>query len=41
MSPLDISLVLVGFYLLKQMKLPIVWMVIFFMIVGVAGGYLT
>ncbi|NRF31716.1 chromate efflux transporter [Vibrio coralliilyticus] len=41
MSPIDISFVLVGFYLLKQLKLPIVWMVIFFMAAGIAGGYLN
>ncbi|KFI09218.1 chromate efflux transporter [Vibrio coralliilyticus] len=41
MSPIDISFVLIGFYLLKQLKLPIVWMVIFFMAAGIAGGYLA
>ncbi|NOI56296.1 chromate efflux transporter [Vibrio coralliilyticus] len=41
MSPIDISFVLVGFYLLKQLKLPIVWMVVFFMAAGIAGGYLN
>ncbi|NRF15530.1 chromate efflux transporter [Vibrio coralliilyticus] len=41
MSPIDISFVLVGFYLLKQLKLPIVWMVLFFMAAGIAGGYLN
>ncbi|CAM3183745.1 Chromate efflux transporter [Vibrio neptunius] len=41
MSSIDISLVLVGFYLLRQLKLPIVSMVIFFMAAGIAGGYLT
>ncbi|NUW66418.1 chromate efflux transporter [Vibrio coralliilyticus] len=39
MSPIDISFVLVGFYLLKQLKLPIIWMVVFFMAAGIAGGY--
>ncbi|MGY3688127.1 chromate efflux transporter [Vibrio coralliilyticus] len=38
-SPIDISFVLVGFYLLKQLKLPIIWMVVFFMAAGIAGGY--
>ncbi|KJY85018.1 chorismate-binding protein [Vibrio galatheae] len=38
-SPLDISFVLVGFYLLKQHKLPIVWMVVFYMLAGLAIGY--
>lgn len=41
MNPLDISLVLVGFYLLKQQKLPIVWMVAFFMLAGFATGYIA
>lgn len=41
MNPLDISLVLVGFYLLKQQKLPIVWMVAFFMLAGLATGYIA
>ncbi|ANW23828.1 chorismate-binding protein [Vibrio coralliilyticus] len=41
MSPIDISFVLIGFYLLKQLKLPIIWMVIFFMAAGIAGGYLA
>lgn len=41
MSPIDISFVLIGFYLLKQLKLPIVWMVIFFMAAGIVGGYLA
>jgi chromate transporter len=40
-NPLDISLVLVGFYLLKQHKLPIVWMVAFFMLAGLATGYIA
>ncbi|MCK6262468.1 chromate efflux transporter [Vibrio sp. ZSDE26] len=39
-SGLDISLVLVGFFLLKQLKLPIVWMVIFFALSGIATGLL-
>ncbi|OIQ25676.1 chromate efflux transporter [uncultured Vibrio sp.] len=39
-SGLDISLVLIGFFLLKQLKLPIVWMVAFFMFAGAATGLL-
>ncbi len=39
-SALDISFVLVGFYLLKQWKLPIVWMVLFFVAAGITGGML-
>lgn len=35
---LDIAIVLIGFYLLKQLKLPIVWLVIFFMLSGIALG---
>ncbi|MGF1696794.1 chromate efflux transporter [Vibrio lamellibrachiae] len=37
-SGLDISLVLIGFFLLKQLKLPIVWMVVFFALSGIASG---
>ncbi|NOH79115.1 chromate efflux transporter [Vibrio sp. RE86] len=37
----DIAFVLVGFYLLKQQKLPIVWMVAFFMLAGIATGYIA
>ncbi len=37
-SPLDISLVLFGFYLLKQLKVPIVALVAFFMIAGFISG---
>jgi chromate transporter len=40
LAPLDISLVLVGFYLLKQHKLPIIWLVSFFIVTGLAAGYL-
>lgn len=39
-APLDIGLVLVGFYLLKQLKLPIIAMVTFFILAGLIGGYL-
>ncbi|MGC7891990.1 chromate efflux transporter [Vibrio anguillarum] len=35
---LDMAIVLIGFYLLKQLKLPIVWLVIFFMLSGIALG---
>jgi chromate transporter len=38
LQPLDIALVLVGFYLMKQLKLPIIWMVVFFMLAGFAAG---
>ncbi|WP_076585908.1 chromate efflux transporter [Vibrio ostreicida] len=38
---LDIAFILFGFYLLKQHKLPIVWMVVFFALAGVARGYLS
>jgi chromate transporter len=37
----DISFVLIGFYLLKQLKLPIVWMVAFYIAAGIAGGYIA
>ncbi|TFH90034.1 chromate efflux transporter [Vibrio ouci] len=37
----DISFVLIGFYLLKQLKLPIVWMVAFYIAAGIVGGYLA
>lgn len=37
----DIAFVLVGFYLLKQQKMPIVWMVAFFMLAGIATGYIA
>lgn len=40
-SAWDISFVLIGFYLLKQLKLPIIWMVVFFMAVGIAGSYIA
>ncbi|PMJ92586.1 chromate efflux transporter [Vibrio sp. 10N.261.55.A7] len=39
-NALDISLVLIGFFLLKQLKLPIVWMVAFFMLAATATGFL-
>jgi chromate transporter len=37
-NPLDISLVLIGFYLLKQLKLPIIWLVLFFIFSGLITG---
>ncbi|MFB9214809.1 chromate efflux transporter [Vibrio sinaloensis] len=40
-NPLDISLVLVGFYLMKQLKLPIIWMVAFFILAGLLGGLVS
>lgn len=40
-TPLDISLVLVGFYLLKQLKLPIVWMVAFFIVAGITSALVS
>ncbi|KAF7787921.1 chromate transporter [Pseudoalteromonas rubra] len=39
-SAQDIALVLVGFYLLKHLKLHIVWLVVTFMVAGVAQGFL-
>ena len=38
LKPIDIALVLVGFYLMKQLKLSIIWMVAFFMLAGFATG---
>ncbi|MBA5762316.1 chromate efflux transporter [Vibrio sp. 404] len=40
MNPFDVALVLVGFYLMKQLKLPIIWMVITFIIAGLVNGML-
>lgn len=40
MNPFDVALVLVGFYLMKQLKLPIIWMVITFIVAGFASGLL-
>lgn len=40
LSALDISLVLVGIYLLKQLKLPIIWLVSFYIVSGLIVGYL-
>ncbi|KNC68389.1 chromate efflux transporter [Pseudoalteromonas ardens] len=39
-SAQDIALILVGFYLLKHLKLHIVWLVVTFMVAGVAQGFL-
>ncbi|NLS12693.1 chromate efflux transporter [Vibrio sp. SM6] len=38
-APYDLAAVLVGLYLLKQWKLPIVWMVLLFMLVGIVLGF--
>ena len=35
-ASVDMALILIGFYLLRQLKLPIIWMVIFFMLGGIA-----
>jgi len=40
MNPLDIAIVLVGFYLMKQLKLPIIWMVICFIAAGLVMGFI-
>ncbi|AOT06883.1 chromate efflux transporter [Pseudoalteromonas luteoviolacea] len=37
-TPIDIALVLVGFFLLKQIKLPIIWLVSTFMLAGIVVG---
>ncbi|MDK1288651.1 chromate efflux transporter [Pseudoalteromonas umbrosa] len=34
LTPIDIALVLVGFFLMKQIKLPIIWLVVTFMSAG-------
>jgi len=39
-SGLDLALVLLGFYLLKQLKLPILYMVLFFALSGVGASFL-
>lgn len=41
LTPLDISLVLIGFYLLKQRKTPIIGLVSFFIVAGLASPYLV
>ncbi|KZN30691.1 chorismate-binding protein [Pseudoalteromonas luteoviolacea CPMOR-2] len=38
MLPTDIALVLVGFFLMKQLKLPIIWLVLTFMAAGFGMG---
>ncbi|ODS10449.1 chromate efflux transporter [Vibrio scophthalmi] len=38
-APLDVALILVGFFLLKQLKLPIIWMVIAFIVAGFATSF--
>lgn len=37
-SSFDIALVLIGFYLMKQLKLPIIWLVLFFIVTGIVAG---
>ncbi|GAB2667469.1 chromate efflux transporter [Vibrio panuliri] len=37
-NPIDVALILVGFYLMKQLKLPIIWMVLTFILAGLAMG---
>ncbi len=38
LNPVDVAVVLVGFYLMKQLKLPIIWMVLSFILAGLAMG---
>lgn len=38
LNPIDVAVVLVGFYLMKQLKLPIIWMVLSFILTGLAIG---
>ncbi|WP_162047042.1 chromate efflux transporter [Vibrio taketomensis] len=38
LNPIDVAVVLVGFYLMKQLKLPIIWMVLSFILAGLAIG---
>ncbi|EGU48907.1 chromate resistance protein-related protein [Vibrio ichthyoenteri ATCC 700023] len=40
MAPLDVALILTGFYLLKQLKLPIIWMVVTFILAGMATSFI-
>ncbi|MGB0988025.1 MAG: chromate transporter, partial [Pseudoalteromonas spongiae] len=35
-APKDIALVLIGFFIMKQLKLPIIWLVVSFMLGGLA-----
>ncbi|KZN28981.1 chorismate-binding protein [Pseudoalteromonas luteoviolacea S2607] len=39
-QPLDLALVLVGFFLMKQLKLPIIWLVLTFMLAGFGLGFI-
>ncbi|MBQ4811812.1 chromate efflux transporter [Pseudoalteromonas luteoviolacea] len=39
-QPLDLALVLVGFFLMKQLKLPIIWLVLTFMLAGFGMGFI-
>ena len=41
LSPSDLVFVLVGFYLLKQLKLPIISIVISFILLGVASNWIV
>lgn len=41
LSSVDLALVVLGIYLMKQYKLPIVWMVVLFMLLGAVVGHLT
>ncbi|KZX01603.1 chorismate-binding protein [Pseudoalteromonas luteoviolacea] len=40
LQPLDLVLVLVGFFLMKQLKLPIIWLVLTFMLAGFGLGFI-
>lgn len=40
-APLDVALILAGFFLLKQLKLPIIWMVIAFIVAGFLSGLMS
>ncbi|KZN47225.1 chromate efflux transporter [Pseudoalteromonas luteoviolacea] len=40
LQPLDLALVLVGFFLMKQLKLPIIWLVLTFMLAGFGLGFI-
>ncbi|MCF2856681.1 chromate efflux transporter [Pseudoalteromonas sp. SMS1] len=39
-QPMDIALVLAGFFLMKQLKLPIIWLVLTFMLAGLGMGFI-
>ncbi|GAL10756.1 chromate transport protein ChrA [Vibrio astriarenae] len=40
LSELDFAIVVLGLYLLKHKKLPIVWMVLLFILAGLASAWL-